>query len=189
MEKSFIVESKIFAFLVLDGAPLLRVGERDSFSSQIIISSQRAEWLASMLEILLGIPKDLEFIKFFRKISKVLIALGGWNQVGCFLEASTFDLGGRNGFIVIPYCRGGWRWLKFSCELRKAQIFSMPKWVAGLAPLLRWLRKMVRKKRYGPVWLLCGGSKVWFGLCNEEGAHRGGLSVQGEGFAGVAMCS
>jgi hypothetical protein len=41
MEKSFIVESKIFVFSVLDGVSMLRVGEkRKSFSGEIIISSQ-----------------------------------------------------------------------------------------------------------------------------------------------------
>jgi hypothetical protein len=40
MEKSFIVESKIFVFSELDGASMLRVGEkRKSFSGEIIISS------------------------------------------------------------------------------------------------------------------------------------------------------
>jgi hypothetical protein len=44
MEKSFIVESKIFVFSVLDGASRLRVGEkRKSFSSEIVISSQCSE--------------------------------------------------------------------------------------------------------------------------------------------------
>jgi hypothetical protein len=39
MEKSFIVESKFFVFLVLEGALMLRVGEkRKSFSREIIIS-------------------------------------------------------------------------------------------------------------------------------------------------------
>jgi hypothetical protein len=40
MEKSFIVESKIFVFSVLDGASRLRAGEkRKSFCGKIIISS------------------------------------------------------------------------------------------------------------------------------------------------------
>jgi hypothetical protein len=53
MEKSFIMESNIFVFSVLDGESMSRVGEkRNSFSSEIIISSQCAEWLALRLEIL-----------------------------------------------------------------------------------------------------------------------------------------
>jgi hypothetical protein len=56
MEKSFIVESKIFVFSVLNGALMLRVGEkRKSFSGEIIISSRCSEWLTSTLEILLAL--------------------------------------------------------------------------------------------------------------------------------------
>jgi hypothetical protein len=49
--------------------------------------------------------------------------LEGGNKAGRFLEAATFGLGGRKGFIQIPEGRGGWAWLKFSCELRKAVDF------------------------------------------------------------------
>jgi hypothetical protein len=75
MEISFIVESKTFVFLVLDGASMLRVGEkRKSFSGEIFISSPCFEWLASTLEILVGYPEDQDFIKSFREGSRVLIA-------------------------------------------------------------------------------------------------------------------
>jgi hypothetical protein len=94
MEKSFLVESKIFVFLVLDGVSRLRVGEkRKSFSGEIVISPQCSEWLASMLEILLGFREDQEFIKSFREGSKILIAWRGGNHTGHFLEAAVFGVG------------------------------------------------------------------------------------------------
>jgi hypothetical protein len=109
MEKSFIVESKIFVFLVLDGASMLRVGEkRKSFSGEIIVSSQCSEWLVSTLEILLGHPEDQDFIRSFREWLKILIAQRGGNQAGRFLKAAAFATGGRKGFIVIPEGRRGW---------------------------------------------------------------------------------
>jgi hypothetical protein len=128
MEKSFLVESKIFAFLVLDGASRMRVGEkRKSCSDEIVINSRCSEWLASTLKILLGYPEDQEFIKSFRERSKILIAQRGSNQAGRFLEATVFELGGRKGLILIPECRGGWGWLKFLDELRKAAVFLSAK--------------------------------------------------------------
>lgn len=124
MEKSFLVESKIFVFSVLDGASRLRVGEkRKSFSGKIVISPQCSEWLASTMEILLGFPEDQEFIKSFREGSNILIAQRGSNQAGRYLEATVFGLGGWKGLILIPEGRGGWGWLKFSDELRKAAVF------------------------------------------------------------------
>jgi len=132
MEKSFLVESKIFVFSVLDGASRLRVGEkRKSFSGKIVISPQCSEWLASTLEILLGFSEDQEFIKSFREGSKILIARRGSNYAGCFLEAAVFGLGGREGLILIPEGHGGWGWLKFSNKLRKAVVFLSAKMGCG----------------------------------------------------------
>jgi hypothetical protein len=75
MELSFIVESKTFVFSVLEGASTLRVGEkRKGFSGEILISSPCSEWLASTLELLVDFPEDQDFIKSFRKGSRVLIA-------------------------------------------------------------------------------------------------------------------
>jgi hypothetical protein len=82
------------------------------------MSTQCSEWLASMLEILLGFSEDQDFIKSFREGSKVLIARRGGNQAGRFLEAAAFGMGGRKGFILILEGRGGWGWRKFSGELR-----------------------------------------------------------------------
>jgi hypothetical protein len=83
MEKSFIVESKTFVFSVLDGALVLRVEEkRKSFFGELLLSTQCTEWLASILEILLGFLEDQDFIKSFREGSKVLIARRGGNQAG-----------------------------------------------------------------------------------------------------------
>jgi hypothetical protein len=126
MEISFTVESKTFVFSVLEGASTMRVGEkRKSFSGVIFISPSCSEWLASTLESLVGVPEDQAFIKSFREGSRVLIARRGRNQAGRFLEAASFGMGGRKGFILIPEGRGGWGWIKFSEELRKsAALFS-----------------------------------------------------------------
>jgi hypothetical protein len=68
MELSFIVESKIFVFLVLDWASTLRVGEkRKSFYGKNFISSSCSEWLASTLECLVDFSEDQVFIKSFRE--------------------------------------------------------------------------------------------------------------------------
>jgi hypothetical protein len=68
MEISFIVESKTYVFSVLDGLSTLRVGEkRKSFSGEIFISSSCSEWLASILENLVGYMEDQVIIKFSGK--------------------------------------------------------------------------------------------------------------------------
>jgi len=124
MNKKFLVESKSFAFSVLVGASTLRVEEkRKNFLGVVILNSQSSEWLASMLEILLGLPEEQEIVKSFREGSKLLIARRGGNKDGRFLEVSSFGLGGRKWFIVIPKGRGGWGCIKFSDELRKVVDF------------------------------------------------------------------
>jgi hypothetical protein len=123
MEKIFIMESKIFIFSILDGASRLRVGEKRIFSGEIVISSQCSEWFALTMEILLGYPKDQEFIKSFREGSKIVITRRGSNQAGRFLEVAVFGLGGRKWFILIPEGSGGWGWIKFSDDMRKAATF------------------------------------------------------------------
>jgi hypothetical protein len=93
----------------------------------VILNCQSSEWLASMLEVLLGLPEEQEIVKSFREGSKLLIARRGGNKDGRFLEVSSFGLGGQKGFIVIPKGRGGWSWIKFSDELRKiVDFFSGP---------------------------------------------------------------
>jgi hypothetical protein len=67
-----------------------------------------------------GYPEDQAFIKTFREGSRVFIARRGCNKAGRFLEAASFGIGGRKGFILIPEGRGGWGWTKFSDEVRKA---------------------------------------------------------------------
>jgi len=124
MEKNFLVESKSFTFSVVGGASKLRVEEkRKNFLGVILLNAQSSEWLASMMEELLGLPAEQELVKSFREGSKVLIARRGGNKAGRFLEVSTFGLGGRKGYIVIPEGRRGWGWLKFSDELRKVVVF------------------------------------------------------------------
>jgi hypothetical protein len=82
---------------------MLRVGEkRNSFSGETIISFQCAEWLASTLEILLGYPEDLDFIKSFREGSKGLIARRGGNQAGRFLRGNSFRDGWPERFYFNP---------------------------------------------------------------------------------------
>jgi hypothetical protein len=72
MDKKFIVESKSFAFLVLGGASMLRLEERrKNFLGVVILNSQSSEWLALMLEVLLGFPEEQYFVKSFREGSKV----------------------------------------------------------------------------------------------------------------------
>jgi hypothetical protein len=93
----------------------------------VILNYQNSEWLASTLEVLLGLLEEQELVKSFREGSKLLIARRGGNKAGCFLEVSSFGLGGRKRFIVIPEGRGGWGWIKFSDELRMVVDFlSVP---------------------------------------------------------------
>lgn len=89
----------------------------------VILNCQSSEWLASMLEVLLGLPEEQEIVKSFREGSKLLIVRRGGNKDGHFLEVSSFGLGGWKGFIVIPKGHGGWGWIKFSEELRKVVDF------------------------------------------------------------------
>jgi hypothetical protein len=124
MDKKFLVESKSFAFSTLVGASALRVEEkRKNFLGVVIMNSHNCKWLASMLEMLLGLPEEQEIVKSFREGSKLLIARRGGNKDGRFLEVSSFRLGGRKWFIVIPEGNAGWGWIKFSDELRKVVDF------------------------------------------------------------------
>jgi hypothetical protein len=109
MDKIFLVESKSFTFSVLGGASTLSVEEkRKNFLGVIFLNAQSSDWLASTLELLLGLSAEQDFVKLFREGSKVLIVRRGENKAGRNLEATTFGLGGRKGSIVIPEGRGGW---------------------------------------------------------------------------------
>jgi hypothetical protein len=124
MDKNFLVESKSFTFSVLGGASMLKVEEkRKNFLGVVILNAQSSEWLASTLEVLLGLPAEQDCVKSFKEGSKVLIARRGGNKAGRYLEATTFGLGGRKGSIIIPEGRGGWGWLEFSDKLRKVVDF------------------------------------------------------------------
>jgi hypothetical protein len=185
MEKSFIVESKIFVFSVLDGASMLRVGEkRNSFYGEIIISSQCAEWLASTLEIPLGYPEDLDFIKSFRKGSKVLIARRGGYQASRFLEASDFRMGGRKGFLLILEGRGGWGWHKFSGELRKAVNYLSTKVGCGFGSSLASVKEDGKEEevRLGLAPLWKGPSFVEILRSSSVSAVKRAPIVQGRQF-------
>jgi hypothetical protein len=88
MEKSFIVDSESFDFSVLVGASVLRVEEkRKKFLGEVMLHAQCSGWLASTLDVLLGVPEDQDFVKSFKEWSKVLIARRGGNKAGRFLEA------------------------------------------------------------------------------------------------------
>jgi hypothetical protein len=66
MEKRFTVEAKSFAFVVLNGASVLRLVEkRKSFLGEVVLSNQCSKWLAATLEMLLDIPEEQDFIKSF----------------------------------------------------------------------------------------------------------------------------
>jgi len=128
MEKRFLVESKSFSLSMLEGASVLRVEEkRKGFLGAVVLSLQSSNWLATMIESLLGFPEDEDFIKSYREGSKVLIIRKGGNKDGRFLEASTYGSGGRRRFILILEGRGGWGWHKFSGELRKVSDFLSAK--------------------------------------------------------------
>jgi hypothetical protein len=89
MEKKFSVEAKSFAIVVLDGVSVLRVVEkRKKNLGEVVLSAQCSNWLASTLEVLMGIPEDQEFVKSFREDSKILIARRGGNRTGRFLGDS-----------------------------------------------------------------------------------------------------
>jgi hypothetical protein len=110
-----------------------------------------------------GYPKDQVFIKSFREGSRVLIARRRCNQAGRFLEVASFGMGGRKGFILIPEGRGGWSWIKFSDELRKAAV--------SFSALVGWgsrsLHESVENKgkeveRHSRVWFLSRrGPHLW----------------------------
>jgi len=173
IEKSFIVESKIFVFSVLDRVSMMRVGEeRKSFSGEIIINSQCSEWLASTLEILLCHLEDQDFIKSFREGSKILIARRGSNQASRFLEAATFGMGGRKGFIVIPEGRRGWGWLKFSDKLRKARDYLSTKAGCGSGSSLASVKTVGKEEEVRP-----GLAPLWKGPSFVEVLRSGSFSA------------
>jgi len=124
MESRFLVKSKSFVLSVLDGASMLRGEEkRKGFSGEILLSNQCTIWLASTMEVLLGFPRDKEFVKSFKEGTKVMIVRRGGNKDGRFLEVAAYGMGRRRGILLIPEGRGGWGWHKFTGELRKAKDF------------------------------------------------------------------
>jgi hypothetical protein len=53
----------------------------------------------------------------------VLIIRRGGKKNGRVVEAAVYGVGGWRGFLLIPEGHGGWGWLKFVGELRKAKDF------------------------------------------------------------------
>jgi hypothetical protein len=93
---------------VLDGASVLQVEEkRKGFFGEVLLSNHCTVWLASTMEVLLGFPRDKEFVKSFREGTKVLIVLRGGNKDGWFLEAAAYGMGERRGILLILEGRGG----------------------------------------------------------------------------------
>jgi hypothetical protein len=118
MERRLLVEAKLFVFSVLDWALVLWVEEkRKDFSGEVLLSNQCIEWLVLMMEELMGLPGDSNFVKSFREGSKVSIVHRGGNKNVRFVEVVAYGVGGGRGFLLVPEGRGGWAWLKFVGEL------------------------------------------------------------------------
>jgi hypothetical protein len=141
--------------------------------------------------MLLGLPEEQNFIKSFREGSKVLIARTGGNRAGCFLEATTFGLGGRKGFIFIPEGRGRRGWQKFSGELSKAVDFLSATVGSGLgssSSLTKKDAKVLRpsmglvSKWTGPSFaeVLCSVPSTAVKKLPSVGDHRSGLRASSE---------
>jgi hypothetical protein len=192
MEKRFTVEAKSFAFVVLNGASVLRLVEkRKSFLGEVVLSNQCSKWLAATLEMLLDIPEEQDFIKSFWEGSKVLIARTGGNKAGRFLEATTFGLGGPKGFIFIPEGRGRRRWQKFSGELSKAVDFLSATVGTGLGSSSSLTKKDANflgpslglvSKWMGPSFaeVLCSVPSTVVKKLPFVGDHRSGLRASSE---------
>jgi hypothetical protein len=143
----------------------------------------------------LGHPEDQDFIKSFREGSKILIARRGDNQAGRFLEATTFWMPGRKGFIVIPEGHRGWSWLKFSDELRKAKDYLSAKAGCGSRSSLASVKTVGKEEEVRP-----GLAPLWKGPSFVEVLRSSsvsavknvrivGSSFQVEGIARGAVCS
>jgi hypothetical protein len=124
MERRFLVEAKSFVFSVLDVASVLRVEEkRKDFSGEVLLSNQCTEWLVSMMELLMGSSRDSDFVKSLGRGQRCQSYKRGGNKNGQFVEAATYGVGERRGFLLVPEGRRGWGWLKFVGELQKAREF------------------------------------------------------------------
>jgi hypothetical protein len=187
MDKKFLVESKSFAFSVLAGMSALRVEEkRKNFLGVVILNCQSSEWVASMLEVLLGLSEEQEIVKSFREGLKLLIARRGGNKDGLFLEVSSFGLGGQKWFIVIPKGRGGWGWIKFSDELRKVVDFLSGPVGSGSGSSEGCSAEFGFGSKVDGT-LFCGGFEVGSGHCCEGVVHRGWRLFQVKGFVAGAL--
>jgi hypothetical protein len=121
MDRRFLVEAKAFVFSVHEGASVLRVEEnRKFYSGAVLLSNQCIEWLISTMEVLWGGNGMPDSVKSFREGAKVTIVRTGGNINGRFMEVAVYGVGVQRGFLRIPEGRGGWGWLKFITELRKA---------------------------------------------------------------------
>jgi len=121
MNRRFLVEAKAFVFSVIEGASVLRVEEsRKFYSGAVLLSNQCIEWLVPTMEVLMGGHGLSDFVKSFREGVKVTIVRIGGNTNGRFVEVAVYGVGVQRGFLRIPEGRGGWGWLKFLSELRKA---------------------------------------------------------------------
>jgi len=104
MDKKFLVESKSFAFFVLARVSALRVEEkRKNFLGVVILNCQSSEWLASMLEVLLGLPEEQEIVKSFKNSD----CSKRWEQRWTLFRGFFIRVGWSERVHCYP--RGSWR--------------------------------------------------------------------------------
>ena len=117
MERCFSIEAKSFCFLAKEGSPDLLLEERrKDFVGYIFASIQCSSWLVETMKAASKVKDDIA--KSYREGDKVLMAHGGVNKVGRFLEVSAYAEGGCKGVLwLLKGCYGrGWR--RFVGELR-----------------------------------------------------------------------
>jgi hypothetical protein len=120
MERRFVVEAKEFLFSVKLGFSILRLEEkRKSFLGVVVLGSLCSAWLVDTVKEALKSPGIMDFVKSFREESKLVIVRRGGNQVGRFLEVSSFAVGGQKGSIWLLEGRDGRGWRRFAGELSK----------------------------------------------------------------------
>jgi hypothetical protein len=127
MERCFSVEAKRFSFSVKSEGSVLRLEDRrKGFCGVIFLGLQGSAWLLATVEEA-SEASSKDFVKYLREDVKVLMARGGENKSGRFLEVTVFAEGGRKGAIWLPKGRKGGGWARVAGELRKMINFLGPK--------------------------------------------------------------
>jgi hypothetical protein len=115
---------RIFFFSAKSSSSVLRLEEkRKTFSGVVVLGSLCSPWLVSTVKEALKSPGVEDFVKSFRKDSKVLIVRRGGNQAGRFMEVASFAIGGWKWFIWLPEDRDGRGWRQVAGELSKMVAF------------------------------------------------------------------